>query len=100
MGHDDYVPIPLDDGPGSYAQDAELKRRRTSRYEAAKRTALFSILTLVIFALGYTAGNQHGQVDGGSVGSSDRVQQEASTTEGEGSSDGLLPPQAFVPDCK
>ncbi|ROV98716.1 hypothetical protein VMCG_06807 [Cytospora schulzeri] len=98
MSHDDYVPIPLDDGPGGYAQDAELKRRKTSRLEAAKRTALLSILTIIVFVLGFTAGNRHGQTGEGATGSSAPVQQEASVTE-EGSSDEvLLPAQVFVPE--
>lgn len=99
MGHDNYVPVPSEDGPGGYAQDAELKRRRTSRYDAAKRMVLLSILTIAVFVLGFTAGNWHGKAGEGSDDSSDPVQQEASVTEDEGGSDELLlPPQAFVPD--
>lgn len=101
MGHDNYVPVPSEDGPGGYAQDAELQRRRTSRCDAAKRTTLLSILTIAVFVLGFTAGNWHGKSGEGPVDSSDPVQQEASVIEDEGGSDELsLPPQAFVPDCE
>ncbi|KUI54282.1 hypothetical protein VP1G_01565 [Cytospora mali] len=99
MGHDDYIAVPLDDGPGGYAQDAEQKRRRSSRYEAAKRTALLLTLTIIIFGLGFCAGNRLGHAGDGRFGSSDdRVQSEVSTAEEEGSGDGLLSPQAFVPE--
>lgn len=100
MGHDDYIPVALDDGPGGYAQDAEHKRRKSSRYEAAKRTALLSILTMVVFVLGFSAGNWHGREGEGLAGSSAPVQQEPSVAEVEGSSHELLPPQAFIPGCE
>lgn len=91
MGHDDYIAVPLDDGPGGYAEEAELKRRRTSRREAIKRTALLALLTVVIFAMGFGAGSHYGQAGEG---------RGASTVEEEDASSGLLPAHAFVPDCE
>lgn len=101
MGHDDYIPVASDDSPGGHAQDAELKRRKSSRYEAAKRTALLLLLTSIAFVLGFSAGRWQGRAGEGLAGSSTRVQQEEdAVTEVEGSGDGLLSPQAFVPDSE
>lgn len=100
MGHDDYISVSSDDGPGGYAQDAELKRCRSSRWGAAKRTGLVSMLTILVFALGFSAGNWHGRAGEGLAGSSAPVQQGGSVSEVGEDSDGLLPPQAFVPECE
>jgi hypothetical protein len=96
MGNDTYTSVPLDDGPE--ARGAAEKRHRSPRLERAMRVAFLSLLTVVIFLLGFAAGDRYGRTVKAvmSVGGN-----KDAAVEGSGSNNGtLLPPQAFVPDCE
>ncbi|KAK2600542.1 hypothetical protein N8I77_010069 [Diaporthe amygdali] len=102
MGNDIYTSVPLDDGPEGYALGAANKRQRSSRLETAKRAVFVSILALVVFLLGFGAGDRYGKAAKSTATATATVsigEQEAAVTGGESGSGGaLLPPQAFVPD--
>lgn len=97
MGNDTYTSVPLDDD-GSYALGAAEKRQRPPRLEKAMRVAFLSLLTIVVFLLGFAAGDRYGQTVKSAVSPS---KAEAAVEGGESGSNGtLLSPQAFVPDCE
>lgn len=97
MGNDTYTSVPLDDD-GPYALGAAEKRQRSPRLEKAMRWACLSLLTIVVFLLGFTTGDSYGQTVKAAVSIG---QQEAVAEGGDSGNNGtLLPPQAFVPDCE
>lgn len=102
MGNDIYTSVPLDDGPEGYALGAANKRQMSSRLETVKRVAFISILAVVVFLLGFGAGDRYGKAAKSTATATVSVgEQEAAVTGGESGSGGaLLPPQAFVPDCE
>lgn len=95
MGNDTYTSVPLDDdGPWRVAE----KRQRPPRLEKAMRVAFLSLLTIVIFLLGFAAGDRYGKTVKSAVSAS---KPEAAAEGGDSNSNGtLLSPQAFVPDCE
>lgn len=98
MGNDTYTSVPLDDD-GPYALGTAEKRQRPPRLEKALRWAFLSLLTIVVFLLGFAAGDRYGQTakEALSVGGGDKE----AVAGGEGGKNGsLLPAQAFVPDCE
>lgn len=94
MGNDTYTSVPLDDD-GPYALGAAEKRQRSPRLEKATRWACLSLLTIVVFLLGFTTGDRYGQTVKAAVS----VGQQEAIVDG-GKNGTLLPPQAFVPDCE
>lgn len=62
------------------------------------RVAFLSLLTIVVFLLGFAAGDRYGQTVKAvvSVGG----QKSAAAEGGKSDNNTLLPPQAFVPDCE
>ena len=96
MGNDTYTSVPLDDGPESYALE---KRQRPPRLEKAMRVATLSLISIVVFLLGFAAGDRYGQTVRTAVSVGDN--KETAVAGGESGKNGtLLPPQAFVPDCE
>lgn len=98
MGNDTYTSVPLDDGPEGYAVGAAGKRQRSPRLEKTMRVAVLSLLTIVVFLLGFAAGDRYGQTVKAVVSAGGS--KEAAVAGGESNNVTLLPPQAFVPDCE
>lgn len=98
MGNDTYTSVPLDDD-GPYVLGAAERRQRSPRLEKTMKWACLSLLTIVVFLLGFTAGDRYGQTVKAAVVS---VGEKEAVVEGgeSGNSGTLLPPQAFVPDCE
>lgn len=97
MGNDTYTSVPLDDD-GPYALGAAEKRQRPPRLEKAMRVAFLSLLTIVVFLLGFAAGDRYGQTVKSAVSPS---KPDAAVESGDSNSNGtLLSPQAFVPECE
>ena len=98
MGNDTYTSVPLDDGPEGYVLGAAGKRQRPLRLEKKMQVAFLSLLTVVVFLLGFAAGDRYGQTVKAVVSAGGS--KEAAVADGESNNGTLLPPQAFVPDCK
>lgn len=94
MGNDTYTSVPLDDD-GPYAPE---KRQRSPRLEKAMRWAFISLFTVVVFLLGFAAGDRYGQTVKAavSIGGPEAVAEGGES----GNNATLLSPQAFVPDCE
>lgn len=98
MGNDTYTSVPLDDD-GPYVLGSADKRRRSPRLERTMRVACISLVTIVVFLLGFAAGDRYGQTVKAAV--SVGGQPEAVVEGGDSDRNGtLLSPQAFVPDCE
>lgn len=97
MGNDTYTSVPLDDD-GPYVLGAAERRQRSPRLEKTMKWACLSLLTIVVFLLGFTAGDRYGQTVKAAVS----VGEKEGVVEGgkSGNNGTLLPPQAFVPDCE
>lgn len=98
MGNDTYTSVPLDDD-GPYVLGSADKRRRSPRLERTMKWACISLFTIVVFLLGFTAGDRYGQTVKAAV--SVGGQPEAAVEGGESGNNGTLSsPQGFVPDCE
>lgn len=97
MGNDTYTSVPLDDD-GPYALGAAEKRQRSPRLEKAMKWAFLSLLTIVVFLLGFTAGDSYGKTLKAAVSIGGHEEAVAGGDRGKNAT--LLPPQAFVPDCE
>ncbi|KAK7708892.1 hypothetical protein SLS64_006372 [Diaporthe eres] len=95
MGNDTYTSVPLDDD-GPYAIGAAERRQRSPRLEKAMKWACLSLLTIVVFLLGFTAGDSYGKTLKAAV--SIGGHEEAVAGGDRGKNGTLLPPRAFVPD--
>jgi hypothetical protein len=92
MGSDTYTSVPLDDGLEGYGSATETWQR-SPRLERAMRGAFVSLLTVVVFLLGFAAGDRYGRTA------------KAVVAVGESNNNGTLSsPQpgaaAFVPDSE
>lgn len=98
MGNDTYTSVPLDDD-GPYVLGVGEKRQRSPRLEKTMKLACLGLLTIVVFLLGFTAGDRYGQTvkEAVSIGSE---HEEAAAGGESGKNTTLLPPQAFVPECE
>lgn len=97
MGHTEYTAVPVEDRPGAeYALGAEDggaggdRRRPSSWCERAKQALYISSLLLLTLILGFCLGRKHEHASMGGGGGSGMSAGSAAN--------GLLPPQAFVPE--
>ncbi|POS81183.1 hypothetical protein DHEL01_v200394 [Diaporthe helianthi] len=95
MGNDTYTSVPLDDGPEAYALGAAEKRLRSPRLEKTMRVAFLSFLTVIVFLLGFTAGDRYGKTVKAVVSPNGRKEAAVAGSENNGT---LLSPKTFVPD--